>query len=98
MTALDKRPSLVSRNAAMRADWMAGMRQVEIAAKHGVSQGTVSKVCGGSPRFLREEVARLRAAVTEYLSTASTLSQQERDRVLVTALLTATKAGEHRGA
>ena len=51
-----------SRRAAMLADWQSGMRQVDIAAKHRCSQGTVSKLIGGSPRQRVEpEAAEWRA-------------------------------------
>lgn len=50
--------------AAMVADWHAGMRQVDIAAKHGISQGHVSRLIGSAPRFKAQpepDLAELRA-------------------------------------
>lgn len=68
---------------AMRADWLDGMRQVDIAAKYGVSQGLVSKKVGGSPAVLAAEIRRLRRAIGDYFTTAPT---EERDRLLWNAL------------
>lgn len=39
---------------AMLADWHAGMRQVDIAAKYGISQGYVSRLIGTSPKHRRD--------------------------------------------
>lgn len=77
--AIDEAPTTEQRRAAMLEDWRSGMRQVDIARKHGCSQAYVSRLIGSSPRSTADWRARclLAQALLNHRATPAGLSADD---------------------